>query len=221
MNARPPTAAAQGLISCHACALVSRAEVEPDAAVVRCPRCHARLHSRKPNSISRTWAFVLAALIFYVPANALPILYTTTLGRTEGNTIVEGVIHFIRAGDWPLAAVIFIASVVVPMTKLTTLAYLLISVQRKSLWRPRERTHLYRITEIIGPWSMVDVYVVTIMVALVHIGSLADIRPGPGALFFTAVVVITMFAAMAFDPRLIWDHPLATTGTKYGERNGR
>ena len=128
-----------------------------------------------------------------------------SLGKTQGDTILNGVIYFITTGMWPIALVIFVASVFVPLVKLCLLTSLLISVQRKSTWRPVDRTRLYRITEIIGRWSMVDIYVITILVALVKLGALATIEVGPGALHFAAVVVITMFAAMSFDPRLIWD----------------
>jgi paraquat-inducible protein A len=170
-----------------------------------CPRCGATLHQRKPNSISRTWALVLAAFIVYIPANVLPITTVYSLGKPQSDTIMSGVLYFISTGMYPIALVIFFASIFVPVLKLIILTYLLISVQRKSNWRRRDRTRLYRITEAIGRWSMVDIYVVTILVALVKLGALATIEAGPGAVFFGAVVVITMFAAMSFDPRLIWD----------------
>ena len=171
----------------------------------RCPRCGAALHLRKPNSVKRTWALLLAAYICYLPANLLPITKTTSLGYVQSDTIMSGVIYFIQTGGWPIALVIFVASVFVPLMKLVILTYLLISVQLKSQRRPRDRTRLYRLTELVGRWSMVDIYVVTILVALVQLGGLADIDAGPGGIFFGAVVVITMFAAMTFDPRLIWD----------------
>jgi paraquat-inducible protein A len=135
----------------------------------------------------------------------LPITLTTSLGTTQSDTIMSGVIYFITTGSWPIALVIFIASVVVPLAKLLILTFLLISLQRKSQWRPHDRTRLYRITEAIGRWSMLDIYVVTILVALVKLGALASIEAGPAAVFFAAMVVITIFAAMSFDPRLIWD----------------
>ena len=172
---------------------------------MQCPRCGAVLHRRKPNSLARTWALVLAAFIFYIPANLLPITKVTSLGIVQSDTIMSGVIYFIHSGMWPIALVIFVASVAVPLLKLLILTYLLISVQRRSTWRQKDRTQLYRITEAVGRWSMVDIYVVTILVALVNLGALATIEAGPGAAFFAAVVVITMFAAMSFDPRLIWD----------------
>jgi paraquat-inducible protein A len=172
---------------------------------MRCPRCGARLHSRKPNSIARTWALIIAALVFYIPANVLPITTVVSFGKSQSDTIMSGVIYFIKTGMWPIALVIFVASIFVPLLKLLILTFLLITVQRKSGWRPKDRTRLYRMTEAIGRWSMVDIYVVTILVALVNLGSLAAIAAGPGAIFFAAVVVITLFAAMTFDPRLIWD----------------
>jgi len=170
-----------------------------------CSRCGATLHQRKPNSISRTWALVLAAYVLYIPANVLPITTVISLGKEQSDTIMSGVMYFIATGMWPIAAIIFIASVFVPLVKLLILSFLLITVQRKSHWRPRERTQLYRIVEVVGRWSMLDIYVVTILVALVKLGALASIDAGPGAVYFAAVVVTTMFAAESFDPRLIWD----------------
>ncbi len=197
------TAQKAGLISCHSCHLLCK---KPKwSAVIRCPRCGARLHPRKPDSIARTWALVLAALIFYIPANVLPITIVISMGKAQSDTIMSGVIYFIHSGMWPIALIIFIASVFVPLVKLMILAFLLISVQRKSGWRSKDRTKLYRIIEIIGRWSMLDIFVVTILVALVNLGALATIHAGPGALFFGAVVVTTILAAMSFDPRLIWD----------------
>jgi paraquat-inducible protein A len=163
------------------------------------------LHGRKPNSLARTWALVLAAFVFYIPANVLPITTVISLGKAQSDTIMSGVIYFIHSGMWPIALVIFLASIFIPLMKLLVLIFLLISVQRKSVWRQQDRTRLYRMVEVIGRWSMVDIFVVTILVALVHLGGLATIHAGPGALFFGAVVVITIFAAMSFDSRLIWD----------------
>ena len=197
------TARNAGLTSCHSCHLLC--ERGKHASGRLCPRCGAGLHDRKPNSIARTWALVLAAIVFYIPANLLPITIVISLGKAQSDTIMSGVIYFVHSGMWPIALVIFVASVFVPLLKLLILIFLLISVQRKSSWRQKDRTVLYRITEIIGRWSMVDIFVVTILVALVHLGGLATIHAGPGAIFFGAVVVITIFAAMSFDPRLIWD----------------
>jgi len=197
------TARNAGLVGCHSCHfLCARGKPSSDRV---CPRCGADLHDRKPNSIARTWALVLAAIVFYIPANLLPITVVISLGKAQSDTIMSGVIYFIHSGMWPIALIIFVASVFVPLLKLLILVFLLISVQRKSRWRQKDRTVLYRITEIIGRWSMVDIFVVTILVALVHLGGLATIHAGPAAIFFGAVVVITIFAAMSFDPRLIWD----------------
>lgn len=199
------TALSASLLSCGVCHLLVRRPPGAAEPAGHCPRCGAALHSRKPNSIARTWALVIAAFVFYVPANVLPITKVTSLGATQSDTIMSGVIYFIRSGMWPIALVIFVASIFVPLVKLLILMLLLISVQRRSRWRPKDRTRLYRITEAIGRWSMVDIFVVTILVALVHLGALANIEAQPGAVFFAAVVVITIFAAMSFDPRLMWD----------------
>jgi len=200
------TAAAAGLIGCHSCSLVSKAPAAGHHAKAWCPRCGAVLHARKPDSLTRTWALVIAAFICYIPANLLPMTAVTSLGNVQEDTIMSGVIYFLLHGEWPIGLVIFIASVFVPLAKLFILVFLLISVQRKSQWNPVERTRLYRITEAIGRWSMTDIYVVTILVALVQLGNLATIEARAGALFFGAVVVITIIAAMTFDPREIWDN---------------
>ncbi len=199
-----------GLISCHSCHLLCRRN--SSAGIMRCPRCGAGMHLRKPYSIQRTWALIISALVFYVPANVLPITTVISLGKAQSDTIMSGVIYFIRTGMWPIALVIFIASVFVPVLKLLILILLLISVQRKSAWRSKDRTRLYRITELVGRWSMVDIFVVTILVALVNLGAMATIHAGPAAFYFSAVVVITMFAAMSFDPRLIWDTEASSHG---------
>jgi paraquat-inducible protein A len=199
------TARNASLLSCGVCHLLVRKPPGAADPPGRCPRCGASLHSRKPDSIARTWALVIAALVFYVPANVLPITKVTSLGVVQSDTILSGVIYFIHSGMWPIALVIFIASIFVPLLKLLILMLLLVSVQRGIRWRPKDRTRLYRITEAIGRWSMVDIFVVTILVALVHLGALANIEAQAGAAFFAAVVVITIIAAMSFDPRLIWD----------------
>ena len=196
---RPATARSLGLARCHDCSLLV------DARQPVCPRCGARLHLRKPDSLGRTAALVLAAMILYLPANLLPITVTTALGVRQADTILSGVIYFMQTGSWEIAAVIFIASVFVPIAKRIILTLLLASVRFRWRWRPRDRTVLYRLTELVGRWSMVDIYVVTILVALVRLGAVATIEAGPAAVYFAAVVVLTMFAAESFDPRLIWD----------------
>lgn len=196
---RPVTARSLGLVRCHDCSLLAAGNLQT------CPRCGARLHLRKPDSLGRTTALVLAALILYLPANLLPITVTTALGTRQADTILSGVIYFMQTGSWEIASVIFIASVFVPLAKLVILVLLLVSVRFRWRWRPRDRTVLYRLTELVGRWSMVDIYVVTILVALVRLGAVATIEAGPAAVYFAAVVVLTMFAAESFDPRLIWD----------------
>lgn len=204
MNARPSSALKLGLIGCHDCHLLVRIDtLQSDHPV--CPRCGAALHARKPGSIARTWALLLAAVIMYIPANVLPMTLTSALGAMQSDTIMSGVIYFIHSGSWEIAAVIFIASIFVPMAKLAILVFLLVSVQLRLRWRPRDRTVLYRMTELVGRWSMVDVYVVTVLVALVKLGAVASIEAGPAAVFFASVVVLTMLAAESFDPRIIWD----------------
>jgi len=140
-----------------------------------------------------------------VPANLLPVTVTTSLGSTQSDTILSGVVYFMVTGSWHIALIIFIASIAVPLVKLLLLIYLLISVQSKSAWRPLDRTRLYHLTEAVGRWSMVDIFVITVLVALVRMGALASVEAGPGGIYFAAVVVITMLAANSFDPRLIWD----------------
>ena len=203
MSAKPTSARSLGLVSCHDCRLLVPAGQTGGHA--RCPRCGAGLHARKPNSVARAWALLLAAAIMYVPANVLPMTVTSALGTVQADTIMSGVIYFIHSGSWEIAAVIFIASIFVPLAKLAILIFLLVSVQLRWRWRPKDRTVLYRMTELVGRWSMVDVYVVTILVALVKLGAVASIEAGPAAVFFATVVVLTMLAAESFDPRIIWD----------------
>jgi paraquat-inducible protein A len=191
-------------MSCSTCHL-SVAPLAEQGRTLRCPRCDSPLHQRKPQSLQRTWALLIAAMICYIPANLMPVMHTTTLQSTQSDTIMSGVVYLYAHGMWPLALIVFVASVFVPLMKILILIYLLLSVQLRSHARRLDRTRLYRITEAIGRWSMVDVYVVTILVSMVQMGGLASIEAGWGAVFFSAVVILTMFAAMAFDPRLIWD----------------
>ncbi|PTU64646.1 MULTISPECIES: paraquat-inducible protein A [Chromobacterium] len=198
---RVKTAAQSGLWLCHGCGLLCRA----GEGAQSCPRCHAALHSRKPHSLQRSWALLLAAMVAYLPANLLPIMETSTIMGMQNDTIMSGVVYLWKSGSWPLALVVFTASVLVPLLKILALLLLLVTVQLGSGWAPRQRTRLYRVVEVIGPWSMLDIYVVALMVALVQWQSLASIKAGPGAIAFGTVVVLTMVAAMSFDPRLIWD----------------
>lgn len=196
-------AAAAGLLSCHVCGLVARPAAA--AAPGHCPRCGEVLAWRHHHSIQRTWAFLIAAIILYVPANWLPVLNTRTLVSSESDTILSGVVYLYVSGSWPLALIVLIASVMVPLGKILALAYVLITVQRGSITSNRQRTRLYRIVEFIGRWSMLDVFVDTYIVAIVQLSPLMSVEPGPGVVYFMAVVILTMFAAQSFDPRLIWD----------------
>ena len=197
------SAAQAGLVACETCELLSRPVDMAEPGY--CPRCGAELAARRPQSIQYTWALVLAAAICYIPANVLPVLSTTALGSSESDTIMGGVVFLFTSGSWPLALIVLIASVMVPLGKLVALTYLLVTVQRGSITSNHERTRLYRMVEFIGRWSMLDVFVDTFTVALVQLQPLMAVEPGPGVLFFAAVVVLTMIAAESFDPRLIWD----------------
>jgi paraquat-inducible protein A len=192
-------------VSCHACDQVCSLERLPSGGHALCPRCGAPLHRRKPNSLARTWALVLAACILYIPANLLPVMTVISFGKGEPDTILSGVKALIEVGMWPVALLVFFASITVPVLKLIGLIYLLVSVQLRSTWRPRDRTAMFRVIEVVGRWSMVDIFMLSILVALVNLGSIAQIEPGAGAIAFAGVVILTMLASMSFDPRLIWD----------------
>ena len=198
-----------GLASCHTCGLLLHL---PASGHTHCPRCKTPMHLRKPDSLSTTWALLIAAMVAYLPANLYPVMTVVSLGKAQSDTILSGVIYLFVHGDWPLALIVFVASVLVPLLKMAALLYLLITTQRKSHLRNQQRTRLYRVVELVGRWSMVDIFVVALLAALVNVGALATIEPGAGAIAFSAVVILTMFAAMNFDPRLIWDYE--------GEKNG-
>lgn len=193
------TAAEKGLASCHICGKLS------DAKLHRCPRCNEALHLRKPQSLQRAMALLITSCVLYIPANVLPITVTYQFGSGLKSTIIGGVIILWEHGSYPVAAVIFIASIMVPSAKILALFWLCWSVHANRVVRLQERTVMYRITEFIGRWSMIDVFVVTILVALVQLGGIISFAPGAGALAFAGVVIFTMFSAMSFDPRLIWD----------------
>jgi paraquat-inducible protein A len=196
------TAVGEGLIACHACTMVWRDARDGEA----CDRCGAKLHRRKPDSIQRTWAFLIAACILYIPANLLPVMITSTLLDEQRDTIMSGIIYFWVNGEWGLAVVVFIASFMVPLFKLSAMILMVLNAQHGSTWRLLQRARLYRIVEFIGRWSMLDVFVVSLLAGLVQIQGFATITPGPGLAAFGAVVVLTMLASISFDPRLAWDH---------------
>src|SRR5712671_4847207 len=203
MGAEALTAMQQGLQGCVTCGLLSRPA--PGEEQGRCPRCGETLEFRKRASTQRTWAFLIAAAICYVPANVLPVLTTTTAAGATSDTILQGVVLLWSPTGWPLSLIVLFASIMIPSAKILALAYLLISVQRGSVENNEQRVRLYRMVEFIGRWSMVDVFVDTFTAALIQLQPLMSVEPGPGLVFFAAVVVFTMLAVESFDPRLIWD----------------
>ena len=196
-----PIASALGLVACPHCSTVWREA--PDGA--RCLRCGGVLHRRRPGSIGRTWALLLSAIILYLPANLLPVMQTRSLFGVQEDTILSGILYFWTSDEYALAAIIFIASFLVPLFKLVALTTLLVLTQLQSGWALVERTRLFRVVELIGRWSMLDVFVVAVLSGLVQIQGLAQIRPGFGISAFGLVVVLTMLASQSFDPRLAWD----------------
>ena len=192
-----------GLQGCETCRLVSRPAPGEDEG--RCPRCDEALDFRKPGSLQRTTAYVLAAAICYVPANLLPVLTTTTAAGAESDTILQGVVLLWSPTGWPLSLLVLVASVMIPVGKIVALAYLLLTVRRDSIQSNAQRVRLYRMVRFVGRSSMVDVYVDTFTAALVQLQPLMSVEPGPGLFFFAAVVVLTMLGVETFDPRLIWD----------------
>ena len=192
-----------GLVLCRTCGLaLSRASLGINP---RCPRCRSRVEHRTPLSSEMTLAWLIAGIVFYIPANLLPVMHTSGLLGDADSTILGGIVEFWRAGDWDIALLIFIASVAVPFTKFIAIGLLLLTVRKKSGWQQHQRTVLYRIVEFIGYWSMLDVIVVALTSALMQFQVLGTAEPRPGIAFFCAVVVATMLSALSFDPRLIWD----------------
>lgn len=196
-------ARSEGVIGCETCGLAQRAT--PKSEHMFCTRCGATMHFRKPNSINRTWALLIASYVLIIPANLMPVMATGSLFGTEKDTIFGGVVYLWTSDSEVLAIILFCASIIIPFAKLFSLTFLVISVQLGSIWKPKMRARLYRMVEAIGRWSMIDVYVATMLTALVQFGNLMNIRAGAGAIAFATVVVLTIFAAKSFDPRLIWD----------------
>lgn len=209
------TAASAGLLGCRICGLLQR-QAGRRGEGLACARCGSVLHARKPDSLARTWALVIAAYVLYLPANLLPVLETRSLSGQASDTIMSGAIKLWLDGWWPLAVVILIASIVIPLAKLIALTYLLVSVRRRMHVRRRGRTRLYRLIDMIGKWSMIDIYVGGLLVGLVQFNPVAVISPGPGAIAFGSVVVLTMFASQSFDPRLLWDDGAGPAGARRG-----
>ncbi|WP_367393233.1 paraquat-inducible protein A [Pseudomonas sp. X4] len=193
-----------GILVCNECHELNRQQ--PDSTSQTCTRCGAIVHARRPNSIARTWALLIAASILYIPANMLPIMTVSTLGQGSPDTIMSGVITLLKHGMVPIAAVVFIASILVPTFKLVGIGLLLYSVQRRQPLSARQRILMYRLIEFIGRWSMLDIFVIAILVAVVNFGRIASVEANLGAVAFATVVILTMLAALTFDPRLIWDN---------------
>jgi paraquat-inducible protein A len=200
----PATGRSLGLLVCLNCRATVRAL---QVRYPRCPRCDAHLHERKPHSLALTAALLLCAAALYVPANLLPVMYTNTLLDEEQDTIMSGVLVLLHSGSWPIALLVFVASIVVPLLKIIALSVVLFAAWKRSARRQAPRSELFRMVEFIGRWSMLDVYAISLLVALVQIRSLASVVVGWGALAFAAVVVLTLFAARTFDERLLWDPP--------------
>jgi paraquat-inducible protein A len=199
MTAPVMTARQAGLVACSHCSRVSA------RTVASCPRCGGRLHGRKVESLSRSTAYLIAAAILYIPANLLPVMQTSTLLGVKKDTILSGIIYFWTSGSWGLAALIFFVSILVPMLKLGTIALLTLSVHFHWGHHLHQRARLFHIIEMVGRWSMLDIFVVALMAGLVHFRGVALIEAGAGAAAFGAVVVLTILASQSFDPRLIWD----------------
>jgi paraquat-inducible protein A len=195
----------QRIIVCKTCGLVQRLEELSPGTVAECARCGSRLGAHKVNSLGRTAAFSLAALIFYVPANIYPVLQMELYGAHSESTVWEGCVTLFQEGERLVALIVFFASVLSPVLKLLGLFYLVATAAARSTRRRTERTWIYRTIEVIGPWAMLDVFLVSILVALVKLGELATVLPGRGLIAFTAVVVLTMLASTSFDPTLIWE----------------
>ncbi len=193
------TAASCGMSSCHVCYKLASQSAH------QCPRCGASMHQRKPGSLQRTLALLVTGCLLYIPANLLPIMITDQLGSSEPSTIIGGVVLLVQLGSIPVAGVIFIASVMVPISKFAAMYYLCWCAAKEAPSNALKMSKLYRITEFIGKWSMVDVFVVAILVALVSLGGVLVIRPGAAAMAFAGMVMVTMVAAESFDPRLLWD----------------
>lgn len=224
-----PRAQDLSLMLCHCCGLLNPIQAAETDQVetnqtknkqpaIKCIRCHSALHHRKPQSLDRTLALVTAAAILYIPANVLPMTVTDSLFGSQQDTILTGVLYFWHSGDYFVASVIFSASIFIPMLKLLILFFLLIAVHLQSSKRwnfsPENCAKLYRLVEIVGKWSMIDVFVVALLTALIQIQSLATILAGPGAVAFSAVVVLTLLASLSFDPRIIWDNYYAALNAK-------
>lgn len=192
-------------VACATCGLVQRVNEPPAGFAAECARCGGVILERRVAGPEVTAALTLAALILYIPANVYPILRMSYYGAYSENTVWDGVVALARQQEWLVAAVVFLASIVVPLVKLAVLFFLVASARAHSIRWQRLRTSLYRFIDVIGPWAMLDVFLLAILVALVKMGEIATVLPGPGLLAFAGVVILTIVASASFDPRLIWN----------------
>lgn len=199
------TADSVGLVACHECGLISPWHEPPPGRHASCPRCHGWLHRRKPDSLARTSALLLAATLLYVPANVLPVMTVVRSGHTETTTILEGTRVLFDTGQPVVAVLVLFASIVVPVVKILGLTWMIVATRRRSRVRLRDRAALYRVIELFGRWSMLDIFMISILIALVKLGALVSIEVEPGAVWFAGVVLLTMLATATWDPRLAWD----------------
>lgn len=199
------TAMAAGFMRCHDCGKLVRAESPPDNGVLVCPRCEASIHYRNTNAIPRTWALIITAAILLFPANLLPIMRVDFMGSQEYSTIMDGILYFFHSEEYGIGLIIFIASVLVPLFKIIGMVLILLSIRFKWKTWLRHKTVMFRFIQFVGRWSMLDIFVIALMSALVDFGTFTSTQAGPGATYFTAVVICSMFAAITFDPRLLWD----------------
>lgn len=206
-GAHPVTVHQAGLLQCRVCGCLTRPPAAHEPGLkLRCPRCSAAIPLHEGgNGNQITWALLLASAILYIPANLMPVMSFHTLGQGEPSTIISGVVHLLKGGQWPLALIVFVASIVVPLLKLFTLTFILVTMHRRSTWRTRERALLYRATELVGRWSMVDVFVIAILSGLVQFGGVARIEANIGTIFFAVVVVLTMLSARTLNEHLLWE----------------
>ncbi|MBI2359901.1 MAG: paraquat-inducible protein A [Deltaproteobacteria bacterium] len=195
------------IIACKICGLMQRMEALQPGTAAECCRCGSVISKHKVNSLGRTAAFSLAALILYIPANIYPILRLTRYGAYSESTVWDGCVRLFEDGQWLVAVIVFLASILIPLFKLLGLCFLVITTKFKSARRRQQRTWIYKIIEVIGPWAMLDVFLLAVLVALVKLEQIATVLPGPGLLAFTVVVALTILASASFDPKLIWEEP--------------
>lgn len=197
----------ENIVVCETCGLAQRMEELQPGTIAECYRCGWMISKHVINSLGRTAAFSLAALIFYVPANIFPILRMEYYGAYTENTIWDGCVRLFQDGQWPVAIIVFLASILIPLVKLLGLFFLVVTTEFKSARWQRERTRIYKIIDVIGPWAMLDVFLLSVLVALVKLQQIATVLPGRALLAFTSVVVLTILASASFDPKMIWEEP--------------